>query len=536
MPVRGSNASNEKTVTTRAAPDPDTALLSRLGYKQEFKRVFTPLEVFGLAFTFVCPYPAIVSVIGFALPNGGPRALVWGWATCAFAVMFIGLTLAELGSALPTSGGLYYWTYTYASPRWRRVLSWLVGYSNIIAYVAGLAAIDWFCAVEIMAGVSIGTGRFMPTLRQTYGVFAAIIFCHGLIGSLAPNIIAYLQKILVYVNVLLCVAIVVALPSATPREFMNTPTYALTGYANLYGWPEGWGFILSFLAPLWTIGAFDAAVHISEEASNAATVVPWAMIISSGAAGVLGFGINVAIAFCMGTNIDEIMSNPIGQPMASIFVNSFGQRGALVFLSFAIMTQFFVGANNLIVSSRLVFAFSRDSALPFSSVLYQLHPRTHTPMRGAWACAGVALLIGLLALEGPTASSAIFGLSMAGLYMSWCIPVASRFLGGKKWVPGPFSLGIWGMPVAAVAVAWMSLAVVIFAFPTTPGPTGSDMNYMVVVFGGWIALCLGYYYCPVYGGFYWFTGPRSNIETDVMESSAKDDEATGGEGSEKASL
>lgn len=92
------------------------------------------------------------------------------------------------------------------------------------------------------------------------------------------------------------------------------------------------------------------------------------------------------------------------------------------------------------------------------------------------------------------------------------------------------------MPVAAIAVAWMSLAVVIFAFPTTSGPTGSEMNYMVVVFGGWIALCLGYYYCPVYGGFYWFTGPRSNIETDIMESSAKNDAAAGGEDSEKASL
>ncbi len=41
--------------------------------------------------------------------------------------MFIAFALAELGSAAPTSGGLYYWTWTYATPRWRNVLSWIVG-------------------------------------------------------------------------------------------------------------------------------------------------------------------------------------------------------------------------------------------------------------------------------------------------------------------------------------------------------------------------------------------------------------------------
>ncbi|OCH91129.1 APC amino acid permease [Obba rivulosa] len=516
------------------AVDSDSALLARLGYKQELKRVFTPIEIFGLAFTFICPYPAIVSVLGFALPNGGPLALVWGWAVSAFFVMFIGLALAELGSALPTSGGLYYWTYTYASPRWRRLLSWLVGYSNTISFVSGLSATDWACAVQILAGVSIGSGmRFTPTLRQTFGVFAAIIVCHALIASLASSVIARLQRVFVVINIMLCFAIIIALPAATPKQFQNPPSYAFGGYANLYGWPSGWAFIMSFLAPLWTIGSFDAAVHMSEEAANAATAVPWAMIISAVLAAILGWGINVALAFCMGTDVQGIMSNSIGQPVATVFLNSFGQRGALVFLSFAILTQFFVGANILVVVSRLTFAFARDGALPFSSVLYRLHPRTRTPVNSAWACAAGALLLGLLALAGPATSSAIFSLSMAGCYIAWSIPIASRFLGGKEWVPGPFSLGWWGMPVAVIAVTWMAFAIVIFVFPTTPGPTGASMNYAVVVMGAWIALCLAYYYCPVYGGVHWFNGPQTNIQ---VKEYAKDDEGSISEEAEKVPL
>ncbi|EMD31435.1 hypothetical protein CERSUDRAFT_109441 [Gelatoporia subvermispora B] len=205
---------------------------------------------------------------------------------------------------------------------------------------------------------------------------------------------------------------------------------------------------------------------------------------------------NMALAFCMGTDIAGIVSNPIGQPVAT--------RGVLVFLSFAISTQFFNGASILIVSPRLVFTFSRDGVPPFSSVRYKLHSRTRTPMRGAWACAGTALLLGLLALEGPTAS-------IAGLYMSWFIPVTSRSLEGKEWVPGAFSLVRWGRPVAVIAVAWMSFAIVVFAFPSTPDSTVSNMNYTAVVLSGWIAMCLVCYHFPVYGGVHWSSRPRSNI-------------------------
>jgi len=278
------------------------------------------------------------------------------------------------------------------------------------------------------------------------------------------------------------------------------------------------------LTPLRPAG-FDAPAHISEEASNAATAVPWAIVLSSSVGGVLGWGVNVAISFCMGTDVDSIVGNPIGQPVATILFNSFGQQGTLAIVSFLILAQFLMGADTLIVCSRLTFAFARDGAFPFSSVLYRMHPRTGTPVNCVFACAGWALVFSLLALIGSGASSAIFSLSMAGLYVAYIIPVASRFLGGREWKPGPFSLGKWGLPVAIVAIAWMTFAIVIFVFPQTPGPTGTSMNYTIVVLGVWIALCLAYYYVPVYGGMHWFEGPRANIKVEQPERSMEDAES-----------
>ena len=60
----------------------------------------------------------------------------------------------------------------------------------------------------------------------------------------------------------------------------------------------------------------------------------------------------------------------------------------------------------------------------------------------------------------------------------------------------------------------MIFAIVIFAFPSAPGPDAQEMNYMPVVYGAWIGFCLLYYYMPVYGGVYWFKGPRTTIGAD----------------------
>ena len=68
-------------------------------------------------------------------------------------------------------------------------------------------------------------------------------------------------------------------------------------------------------------------------------------------------GLNVALAFCMGEDLVSIISNPIGQPLATvldptrlcvffyslrtsqILFNSFGKKGTLAVWSFTIMVQ-----------------------------------------------------------------------------------------------------------------------------------------------------------------------------------------------------
>ncbi|KIP03794.1 hypothetical protein PHLGIDRAFT_495706 [Phlebiopsis gigantea 11061_1 CR5-6] len=502
----------------------DEAVLASLGYKQEFKRAFSPWESFGIAFSIIGLLPSMASTLSFSLSNGGPVSMVWGWAVVSFFVMFIALALSELASAAPTSGGLYFWSYKYSSPRWRTLVSWLVGYCNTMGNIAGVASIIWGCAVQLMAAVSIGSGlTFTPTNAQLFGVFTALMVLDGLVASTATRILARLQGFYAALNLLLCLAIIIALPAATPKEFKNSASYALGGFSNLSNWNDGWAFILSFLAPLWTIGGFDGPIHISEEVSNARTAVPWAIVTSIGIAGVLGWAINMVLAFNMGQDTESILASPIGQPMAAIFFNSFGTKPTLAIWSVVVITQFFMGTSALVSCSRQTFAFARDGALPFSTVFYRINPYTRTPVNCVWASVFAGFLLGLLAFAGPTAVNAIFSLGVIGQYLAFSIPIACRFLGGVPWRAGPFSFGRLGLPIGIIAVVWEAFNIVVVSFPSSTDPTAQNMNYTAVVSGGWIILCLLYYFCPKYGGRYWFTGPVRNVGVD-----SEDAESVGG--------
>ncbi|KAF5381880.1 hypothetical protein D9757_007582 [Collybiopsis confluens] len=476
----------------------DEALLASLGYKQEFKRAFTPLEVFGIAFSIIGLLPSIASVLFYAIPNGGGPAMIWGWAVASLFILTIGLAMAELASAAPTSGGLYTCSTVDA---------------NTVGSVAGIASINWGCAVQVMAAADIGSSNgFDATRGQLYGTYTAIVISHALICCLGTTVLARLQTVYVVLNVIICLAVIVALPASTPVR--NSASFAMGEFVNLNGWPDGYAFIMSFLAPLWTIGAFDSSVHISEEASNAATAVPWAIVSAISIAGVLGWAINMSLAFCMGTDLEALAASP--QPMAAIFNNSFGQRGTLTLWAFVILIQYMMGSSLVLAASRQTFAFSRDSALPFSSWLYRMNHYTKTPVNTVIFVAFFALLLGLLAFAGSVAINAVFSLAVTASYIAYAIPIAARWLGDNEFKPGPFSLGFMSLPISMTAVLFMFFLSIVILFPTTPQTDVPDMNYTVVVLGGVLILSLTWYYFPKYGGIHWFNGPIANIGTMGM--------------------
>jgi hypothetical protein len=170
--------------------------------------------------------------------------------------------------------------------------------------------------------------------------------------------------------------------------------------------------------------------------------------------------------------------------------------------------------------------------------LYRINRYTNTPVNTVWFDAAFCLAIGLLAFAGTQAINAIFTISITASYVAFITPITTRFVFKNDYKPGPFNLGklvgrlmvmqllslilIQGFPVAAIAVSWMIFMIVIFLFPTTPTTNAKEMNYTVVVFGGFMSLAIFWYYCPVYGGVYWFNGPISNVGPQIDDGKGKE--------------
>ncbi|KAF7351725.1 APC amino acid permease [Mycena sanguinolenta] len=521
-------------MATTQSLDSDDARLAELGYKQEFKRHFTLWETFGLAFSMVTAVPGIASVFFISLSNGGPVSMIWGWLIAGFFIALVCIAVSELVSAAPTAGGLYYWTHRYASPRCRNLLSWIVGYSNTIYLMAGVGSVSWSIALQIAACVTIESNfTWAPTTAQLFGISTAVLVAQALVACFATRIMARLQNFVIAVNFALILVVIISLPAATPKEFKNDARYALGKFDNINGWPNGFAFCLSFLTPLWVIASFDVTAHISEEASNANFAVPWANMMATSIAVITGVAVNVAVAFCMGDDLLSILSDPTGQPFATVLHNSLGPRPTIAMFTFIALAFFLSEANLTLAASRQTFAFARDGALPFSFWIYRMNKFSATPINAVWVVTSVAFIFTFLVFAGPTAITTIFSLPHCGaiplLYHSHLLPIrfqkrfhtwtvlyrSSGELDSSLLTQCPY-VSPQSAPISILSLVWMVFMMIVFMFPATPIVSPVSMNYTSACLGGWVLLSLVGYYFPFkeLGGVYWFKGPIPNIDTE----------------------
>lgn len=76
-----------------------------MGYQQELKRNYRAVEIFGIAFSIMGLVPSIATTLSFSL-LAGPAGMVWSWFVASGCIFVVGLAMADLGSAYPTSGAL----------------------------------------------------------------------------------------------------------------------------------------------------------------------------------------------------------------------------------------------------------------------------------------------------------------------------------------------------------------------------------------------------------------------------------------------
>jgi len=81
-----------------------------------------------MAFSVISVLTGLTTLYGRGLRYGGPATMVYGWVMVGVMTMAVGLSMAEICSAFPTSGGLYFWSATLCGAHWGPLASWLTGW------------------------------------------------------------------------------------------------------------------------------------------------------------------------------------------------------------------------------------------------------------------------------------------------------------------------------------------------------------------------------------------------------------------------
>ncbi|OBA20962.1 amino acid transporter [Metschnikowia bicuspidata var. bicuspidata NRRL YB-4993] len=499
----------------------DNDLLAQIGYKPELRRQFSAIQVFGVAFSIMGLLPSIASTLGIAL-LAGPAGAIWGWLISSLLILTIGVSMSENASFQPTSGGLYYWTNFYAPPKLKTIVSFIIGNTNSLALVGGLCSIDYGFATEVLSIVVIAKdGDFEITSAKTYGVFVACVLAHVLVTCASSRHTAWLQTASIIVNVGLIVLFIIAMPIAASRGSPRSASWVFGSFETLTGFPVGWVQLSqAWLPAIWTIGAFDSCVHMSEECTNATRTIPMGIVGSISTCGILGFILMIVIMFSLQSNdLEGVLGSAYGLPMAQIIYDAFetvpgqGKKMAIFFMVLISIAQFMMGASVLTAISRQIFAFARDNGLPFSWWVKKVNKKLSVPIHAVFTGGAAAIVVGLLCLIGDTAANALFTLAVAGNYLAWGMPTFLRLIYmNDKFVPGRFYLGpLWSRVNGWISIVFVVYTIVMVMFPTDTNPTRETMNYTVVLTPGVWILSAVYYYVYAHKSYH---GPAKTVDDD----------------------
>ncbi len=434
----------------------DAQELEQLGYAQELLRSVGGFSNFAISFSVISILTGAVTLFDYGLSMGGPREMSLGWPLATVGTLLVALSMAELCSALPTSGGMYHWAAELGGPTW----AWFTACLNIVGLVTAIAGIDYGCAQFLVP--MLGLKSAGATLLIVY---AFLLLSHAFINHYGIRLVAYLNDFSVTVHVLGLVVLMGALWFFAPKQPSG---FLLQAYSSssIHA-PYTWLFLLGLLQAQWTYTGFDASAHVAEETVDPRRRAPWGMVTSVVVSGFFGYLLVLSLTWSI-PDIPRILGarDAGGQPLPAVLAiveAGLGVRAGEAVLALTVLAMWFCGLSTVTSVSRTLYAFARDQGSPIWRFWSRVSPRHKTPGPAIWL--SVAFAFGAMLYSG--AYSVVTSMSVVGFYLSYIIPV---YLGWRKkslWLGkrGPWHLGTWSNSVNAGALIWTLFICTIMVMP-----------------------------------------------------------------------
>ncbi|HEV8311100.1 MAG TPA: amino acid permease [Methylomirabilota bacterium] len=490
----------------------DVADLRRLGYAQQLFREMGGFSNFAISFSIISILTGAVLLFGYGLKFSGPIVNSVGWPLVSAFTLCVAASMAELASAYPTAGGLYFWAFRLGGRTWAWVTAWLnmVGQVTITAGINVAAAIYLIGAASRILGLpaSAPVPLFGSPTNWYFQVFVMVLIMvpQVLINVFGIRLAARLSDVSVWWHVggvLVMAGLLIvfghhhaspgfllqAVTTVNPLEASSadlgrgvpepalvvgdfkvpSPLFAMIpGLADLYrAAPFGLVFVLALLQAQWTYTGYDASAHVAEETIMARRNSAWGVFLSVAVSAVVGYVMLLILTWSIPRGDIATTANDAYPVLYIAYQNL---PGALADLLAIIIggAMWLCGLASITSMARMWYAFARDDGMPGSAWLKRVSPRHRTPVWAIVVTSGLSVLICLYA----AAYFVVTSISTITLYLAYVIPIFlnlrnKRRRAGEFTTPAtaPWSLGRWGPAVNAVAIGWVVLIAVVFSLP-----------------------------------------------------------------------
>jgi amino acid transporter len=502
----------------------DTHELHRLGYAQELLRSMGGFSNFAISFSIISILTGAVILYDYGLAWAGTAAVLIGWPLVTVFVVCIAASMAEVASAYPTAGGLYYWASKMKNKNW----GWWTAWLNLIGQFAIVAGINYAAAgflnatiIDRITGGTFNTVEIIPGILNGQLVTMGILMLIQLAMNIAGiNLVALLNQVSVWWHIVIVAAVVVLIFLTGKPDESGLTLFAIQpqdaagswnndlGFVNLqYGaattYPVVLAFFFSLLQANWTYTGYDASAHVAEETVGARRASAWGLFLSVAVSAVVGFIFLLALTTHL-PSLSTLFPDPLpddltgasqyyfggGVAVISILVYNLGQLGDVLAAGIAIAMAF-CGLSSVASAGRMLYAFSRDDGLPGAGWLKKVSHRYRTPANSLTAMVVVSWLFTVAAFIVGTGTAIVIvtAISTIFLYAAYGIVI---YLGASthEWLDHRvWSLGRWSKAIAWIAVFWCVVLMILFSFPTSgniswPFMVGAAV-LLVVYYLGW---------------------------------------------------
>lgn len=490
----------------------DVKDLHRLGYAQQLFRQMGGFSNFAISFSIISILTGAILLYGYGLKFGGPIINTVGWPLISVLTLCVAASMAELASAYPTAGGLYFWAYRLGGRGWAWITAWL----NMIGQITITAGINVAASIYIIGAVTrifnIPADAAVPIFGSTTSwyfqifVMVLIMIPQVLINVQGIRLTARLNDFSVYWHII-GVAVIVALliflgqhhnslgfmfsssgsvnpldassvdlGSGTPEPalvFGNfkfaSPLFALLpGLTEFYrAAPFLLVFLLATLQAQWTYTGYDASAHVAEETVMARLNSAWGVFLSVAVSAVVGYIVLLALTWSIPEGkVAETAAD--AYPVLYIVYNNLSTFFANVVAIIIGVAMWLCGLASITSMGRMWYAFARDDGMPGSGLIKQVSPKYRTPV---WSIVITSVLAVLICIYA-SAFFVVTSISTITLYLAYMFPIYLNWRNKRRGQgefttreTAPWSMGKWGPLVNVIAIVWVLIISVIFSLP-----------------------------------------------------------------------